>query len=203
MIRINLLGATKPRKGKRAVLSIPEPVSGGGSGLLLLGLVVLLIAVAGNAAWYLKLTHDANRLKEETEKVRADYARLAQVKLRYQELEKQKDAYKKRVDVIESLQAKQAGPARLLSTIGETVNRSDQVWLDTMTDDGNTINLKGMALSIHSVADLMRHLKNTGYFKNIEIKSSYQDETVKDMQAFIFELACEKQPAQQSAQPKS
>jgi len=42
------------------------------------------------------------------------------------------------------------------------------------------------------VANLIQNLKKTGYFKNIEIKETYQDESVKDMQAFQFELTCEK-----------
>jgi hypothetical protein len=49
-----------------------------------------------------------------------------------------------------------------------------------------------VALSVHAVADLMTNLKRTGHFKNIEIKESYQDDTVRDMQAFIFTLQCEK-----------
>jgi Tfp pilus assembly protein PilN len=96
------------------------------------------------------------------------------------------------VDVIEQLHANQSGPVNLLATIGNTVNSTDAVWLNTMTDDGQNVNIKGVALSVHNIADLMRNLQNTGYFRNVEIKESYQDETVKDMQAFIFTLVCEK-----------
>jgi type IV pilus assembly protein PilN len=205
MIRINLLGATKAKKGKRAAVSFPlEAESSEGSVLLLAGIAILLITLAGNGFWYWKLTHDTKKIQEDTARAQADYTRLTQVKISYQELEKQKNAYKKRVDVITELQSRQAGPARLLSIVGETVNRTDAVWLSTMNDDGNSINLKGTALSIHSVANLMHNLKNTGYFKNIEIKSSYQDEKVQDMQAFVFELSCEKLQATPAAtQPKS
>jgi hypothetical protein len=45
---------------------------------------------------------------------------------------------------------------------------------------------------------LMPNLKATGYFKNIEIKESFQDDVVKDMTAFTFTLVCEKQPQQKS-----
>jgi Tfp pilus assembly protein PilN len=61
-----------------------------------------------------------------------------------------------------------------------------------MSEEGQNINIKGVALSVQSIADLMRNLKNTGYFRNIEIKESYQDESVKDMQAYIFTLVCER-----------
>jgi len=42
------------------------------------------------------------------------------------------------------------------------------------------------------VASLIANLQKTGYFKTVEIKETYQDEAVKDMQAFQFTLTCEK-----------
>lgn len=203
MIRINLLGTTKA-KSKRFSVSLPiETGFGEGPSLFWIGLIIAMLTVVGNGYWYWKLTSDAVKIREETARVQTEYAHLNQVKLTYQELERQKDAYKKRVDVITGLQSKQAGPAMLLSTVGDTVNRTDRVWLSNMSDDGKNINLKGVALSVHSVANLMTNLKNTGYFKNIEIKSSVQDEKVTQAQAFVFELSCEKQPAQVTGQPKS
>ena len=38
----------------------------------------------------------------------------------------------------------------------------------------------------------MGNLQKTGFFKAVEIKETYQDESVKDMQAFQFTLSCEK-----------
>jgi Tfp pilus assembly protein PilN len=49
-----------------------------------------------------------------------------------------------------------------------------------------------MALSTDAVANLISNLQKTGYFRNIEIKESIQDEQIKDMQAFQFTLTCEK-----------
>jgi len=54
------------------------------------------------------------------------------------------------------------------------------------------VDIEGMALSADAVAALIRNLQKTGYFKNIEIKETYQDETFKEMQAFQFTLTCEK-----------
>ena len=61
-----------------------------------------------------------------------------------------------------------------------------------MKDQGANISIQGMALSTDAVANLITNLQKTGFFKNIEIKETYQDEQVKDMQAFQFELTCEK-----------
>ena len=94
--------------------------------------------------------------------------------------------------MIDQLRAGQAGPVNLLNTIGNTVNGTEAVWLNTMKDVGTSIDIQGMALSADAVANLIQNLQATGYFKNIEIKETYQDEQVKDMQAFQFTLTCEK-----------
>jgi Tfp pilus assembly protein PilN len=49
-----------------------------------------------------------------------------------------------------------------------------------------------MALSTSAVANLISNLQKSGYFKNIEIKETYQDDTYKEVQAFQFTLTCEK-----------
>src|SRR5207245_9458224 len=117
---------------------------------------------------------------------------LAGVKARDLERQKQAENYKRRVDVIHQLRAQQAGPVNLLNTIGSTVNSTEAVWLDSMIDAGNSVDIKGMALSADAVANLISNLQKTGYFKNIEIKETFQDETCRDMQAFQFTLSCEK-----------
>ncbi|MGA8705743.1 MAG: PilN domain-containing protein, partial [Steroidobacteraceae bacterium] len=102
------------------------------------------------------------------------------------------DNYKRRVDVIDSLRAGQAGPVNLLAMLGETVNGTEAVWLKKMDDTGPSLSLEGTALGADAVANLMSNLEKTGYFKTVEIKETYQDESIKDMQAFQFTLTCEK-----------
>ena len=193
MIRINLLGAPKPKKGKKAAAAVPSvPTFSEGPNIFLVLLIVLALTAGGNAFWYWRLQKESQRLTQEIAKAEAENRRLSEVKTRYLEREKQKNDYKRRVDVIEQLRAAQNGPVTLLSTVGNTVNSTEAVWLSTMTEDGPNINIKGVALSVQSIADLMKNLKNTGYFKNVEIKESFQDESVKDMQAYIFTLVCER-----------
>jgi type IV pilus assembly protein PilN len=117
---------------------------------------------------------------------------LADVKAKYLERQRQADSYKRRVDVIDQLRAAQMGPVNLLNTIGETVNGTEAVWLSTMKDQGGSVAIEGMALSTDAVANLIQNLQKTGYFKTIEIKETFQDDTLKDMQAFQFTLTCEK-----------
>jgi Tfp pilus assembly protein PilN len=108
------------------------------------------------------------------------------------ERQTQANNYKRRVDVIDQLRAGQAGPVNLLAMLGETVNRTEAVWLSKMDDQGASVNLEGTALSTNAVANLIANLQKTGFFRNVEIKETFQDDQIKDMQAFQFTLTCEK-----------
>jgi Tfp pilus assembly protein PilN len=61
-----------------------------------------------------------------------------------------------------------------------------------MDDTGPMVSLEGTALSTDAVATLIANLQKTGFFSNVEIKETYQDDQIKDMQAFQFTLTCEK-----------
>ena len=81
-------------------------------------------------------------------------------------MERQREAenYKRRVDVIDQLRAAQAGPVNLLNTVGQTVNNTEAVWLNSMKDQGTSVDIDGMALSTDAVANLISNLQKTGYF---------------------------------------
>lgn len=189
MIRINLLGTTRPKKGKRAAISLPT-ISGGPSVMVVSAFVVVL-AVGGNYIWYTRLNSQHDQIQKEVAAANNRIQALSGVKARYEEKDKQAKQLKRRFDVIDQLRANQSGPVKLLTMLSETVNSSDAVWLNSMKDEGNSITLDGTALSNVAVANLMTNLKKTGYFKNVELKETQQD-NIKNIQAFSFILVCEK-----------
>jgi Tfp pilus assembly protein PilN len=193
MIRINLLGAPKP-KSKRASATISAPsLEFAEVGSPKLKILVALVLFAGwNAFYWYRLDHQAQNIAAQMKVAEQKNQELSVVKAKYLERQKQADNYKRRVDVIDQLRKAQAGPSNLLNTIGDTVNNTEAVWLNSMKDQGANISIQGMALSADAVADLIANLQKTGYFRNIEIKETYQDDSVKDMQAFQFELTCQK-----------
>jgi len=46
-------------------------------------------------------------------------------------------------------------------------------------------------LSTDAVASLITNLQKSGHFRNVEIKETFQDANIKEMQAFQFTLTCE------------
>jgi len=198
MIRINLLSVPKSKRGKRTVAAVPA-VSGSGPNLMIVALVVVVLTAGFNLGWWYKLNREGQRIAADMAKAEKENRELLQVKARVEQKNRQAELYQRRVDVIDRLRAAQSGPKELLAMIGDTVNSTDAVWLNKMNEDGPNINIEGTALSIDAVANLMANLKRTGYFKNVEMKESYQDETVHEMQAFVFTLVCEKQAQPQKS----
>jgi len=193
MIRINLLGAPKPKSGKKNVAVNMPTFEGGGGGSPVLKIVAALVVfgVINGLMWY-QLDHERKAIDAQMQQAERKNRELADIKARYLERQRQADAYKRRVDVIDQLRASQTGPVNLLATIGETVNGTEAVWLNSLKDQGASVDIDGTALSTDAVANLISNLQKTGYFGNIEIKESVQDEQVKDMQAFQFTLTCQK-----------
>src|ERR1041385_5621535 len=180
MIRINLSGAPRPKKGRASVPS----VAGEGPNPMVVIAVLVILGVAGNGYYYMRLTNQAKEIAVQKQKALDENHRLAAVKAKYDEAEKQKEIFRKRVEVIEKLKKAQMGPVDLLNTIGTTVNSTDAVWLNTMRDDGRSISLDGNALSANAVAKLITNLKATGYFKAVEIRETFQSPGSHDVTLF-------------------
>ena len=155
-------------------------------------LMVLIVAGLLNFGYWYRLDQQSKSIAKQMTAAEQKNRELSDVKARFLERQRQADSYKRRVDVIDSLRAGQAGPVNLLAMLGETVNGTEAVWLNKMEDSGASVSLDGTALSTDAVATLIANLQKTGFFKSVEIKETFQDDAVKDMQAFQFTLTCEK-----------
>jgi Tfp pilus assembly protein PilN len=194
MIKINLLESSKG-KGKRGGgggPSMPTMEMGDMGSPKLKVLVVLVVAGLFNLGYWYRLDHQAKAIEAHMKVAEEKNRELADVKARFLERQNQANNYKRRVDVIDGLRQNQTGPVNLMAMLGETVNNTEAVWLNKMDDTGANVNLEGTALSADAVANLIANLQKTGFFKTVEIKETYQDEQIKDMQAFQFTLTCEK-----------
>jgi Tfp pilus assembly protein PilN len=189
MIRINLLGIPKAKRSKRP--SAPVSMGEGPSIMLLL---VIFAAALGVSLWIWNGVVDGQRRKvhDDLRAAQAENQRLAEVKAKFEAQQKKAEQFEQRFKVIDQLKQLQTGPVSLLNMVADTITKTDAVWLEAMTDDGRNIDFTGLALSPDAVANLMANLEKTGKFKSVEIKEASQAAEVKDLQAFKFELICEK-----------
>jgi len=113
---------------------------------------------------------------------------LAAVKVRYLERQRQASPTSGGGCEIDQLRFEPIWPVNSAGHDRRHGERHEAVWLNSMQDQGASIAIDGTALSSDAVANLISNLQKTGFFRNIEIKESYQDDSVKDMQAFQFTL---------------
>jgi type IV pilus assembly protein PilN len=198
MIRINLLGVPKAKGKRGSPAAVAAPMGEGGSILVKALAAMIAIAIINGGYWFV-LDKQKRDIATQMSVAERKNRELSDVKARYMERQREAENYKRRVDVIDQLRANQAGPVNLMNTVGDTVNKTEAVWLNTMKDQGPSIDIEGYALSSDAVATLIANLQKTGYFKNVEIKETSQDASIKEMQAFLFTLTCEKGPAPTSA----
>jgi type IV pilus assembly protein PilN len=181
MIRINLLGRTRPKATRTAV-----PIE---ATLQYVLLAIALIASTGILYGHFLLMDRENKMVlAHIQKQTGEKARLEQLKMQVDNFEKQKAVLQQRISVIEQLQRNRTGGQELMDAIANTVSRTDTLWLTSVDKKGDALTINGSAGSINAVANYITQLKRSGYFQNVEIKESHQDESNKAVEIFQFSL---------------
>ena len=184
MIRINPLGQPRPKAARRAAAPAATTLAFIVLGGLLFSVIVLWVF------WY----QDNQRLtsrNQDIERLRQDKSRLEQLRQQVDQYEKQKAILDQRYAIIEELQRNKTGGQELLGMMANAVVRSDALWLTSMQRKGNGLTIEGTAASITAVANFITQLKRSGYFDNVEIKESKQDERNPNVATFTFTLTAD------------
>ncbi len=195
MIRINLLGQTRPKAAKQAV-----PLEA--TLQILLGIAALAIAIVVLSVTYFSQKRELDATNSRIASLRAEKTSLQQVKQEVDQFEMQKKALQTRIDVIEELQKNRSGAQELLQMVANTVVRVDQLWLTSLERKGNSLEIAGEAGSVNAVANFITQLKRSGYFDQIEIKEAKEDDVAKAVTTYGFTMSAAIAPtAQAQAKP--
>jgi Tfp pilus assembly protein PilN len=177
------MGLPKERKRARGPVVTLE----GGRSLILL--VVVLAAVAGSTYYrhqdYQVQVQQLDMRKMELERELAD---LTRIKQEYDANVARREALTARINVIEALKARQAGPVQLLTTLAGAVVRTDSLWLTSFTQQGQNVTIEGTALNVKAVADFMTQLLNQRIFATVDLRETAQDPAAKEVESFSFTL---------------
>jgi type IV pilus assembly protein PilN len=187
MIRINLLGQVRPKAARRpvdtgAALPLVFIAAGAGLGLLFLSYMYF--------SWQKQLNAENAQIKRLT----AEKTQLEQIKLQVEAFDRQKTVLQQRVQTIEQLQRDRTGGQELLDMVANTVSRTENLWLTTMTKKGTSLQMEGASASINSVANFITALKRSGYFQKVEIKETKQDDKAQGVQTFTFQISADIAP---------
>ena len=194
MIRINLLGQIRPKASRRPVdTGAALPILFIGAGLVV-GAVVLGFLFY---TWQQQLNTENNKIKT----LQAQKTDLENIKQQVEAFDKQKQVLQQRVSTIEQLQRDRTGGQDLLDMVANTVSRTENLWLTTMTRKGSTLSIEGSSASINAVANFITALKRSGYFQKVEIKETKQDDKNVGVQTYNFQLSAEISPPQPVTAP--
>jgi len=154
-------------------------------------LIALPLAVGFKAAYSYRIDHEAVVPAQRIQTSGLHTRELALVKTVYLDHQTGAAIYRDR-EVMDQLRHIQIG--KPTSASAAKLKAIDAVWLSNVKDQGAIVALVGTALTANAVNTLISDLQTTGYFKNIEIRETYQDEK-KNSPVFQFELICEFQEA--------
>lgn len=104
------------------------------------------------------------------------------------ELEKQKKELQNKIDVIKKLRKESSLTVHVLDEVANIVD-NDRIWLESLTQQGSSLQLKGVALDNQTVAQFMEELKKSDYITGVSLTSSTLRK-VSDRPFKTFGLSC-------------
>jgi Tfp pilus assembly protein PilN len=183
MIRINLLGVAKPvaQAAGPADSMAPEAIIIPGA------LLVVLALITGFVYWYWSsqiATLQKNLADQQREKARLQGI-MDQNKLYEQRL----NQLQLRINTIQTLQTSRVGPVEMMHVLGLLANRSNDLYLLSVSNKGGRLVMQGQANSTDAIANFIGSLQRSGTFDDVQLKRSYEDDRAKRVN-FKFDLDC-------------
>jgi Tfp pilus assembly protein PilN len=188
MIKINLLreegGPPPPRVS--AVGGPPAPAAT--QVVMLVGALVISFGIVG-VIYKVWSNQVADLTKARAREIR-EQQELAGVKAQNTKYQQRLNDLETRINVIQALQNSRTGPVELMSALGNVVNKTNDVFLFTVTPAGERLSLKGQSGSSNSMASFLAFLGQSGFFDNVQLEQFYQDD-IKDHLTYKFSVSCQ------------
>ena len=111
------------------------------------------------------------------------------------QIQKDLEVLKKKIDVITNLKSNRKGPVLLLDSLTQLVIPK-RMWLTNLEAKGNTVNIKGVALDNRTVADFMTQLEKSKLFASVNLSTLNQKTVREEMNLKSFIITCNKAAAE-------
>ncbi len=175
MIKINLL----PGKEKKKIGVKKEFI------VFFASLAVLLLLLIG-VHW--KETREKDEMISQISKMKEE---IAYYKKLNAEVTKAKEAQKvlqEKLNVIEKLRKEKSSPVRILDEL--SIHKPEKLHLESLKKQGSKLDLEGLAMDDETIANFMTNLRNSKFFKSVDLIVSEQVEQSK-IKLKKFTLSCE------------
>jgi type IV pilus assembly protein PilN len=160
MIRINLLSSREIEAELGRRQDVVVAVLGVGA------------AVAVCLAVFLYQVFRTTMLQREVSSLRAEIASIEGGAKEVAQLQTTIASLKQKVTVIENLSKKKVGPVRVMESL--SASAPERLWVTEFKENGGNLTLNGMAIDNQTVADFMKALQGTQYFKDVELVEAAQ-----------------------------
>ncbi|MCP5420531.1 MAG: PilN domain-containing protein [Gammaproteobacteria bacterium] len=151
--------------------------------------VALVVAAAGVYGIYLYVEQLIANQEARNTYLRGEIARLKKAEEEIKELDKVKARLLNRLQVIQDLQARRPGMVRAFDSLVRIL--PEEVYLTSMTVEGNRLTLKGVANSNNTVSEFMRNLTDSPWFGEPILKV-IENQDVSGVRASVFELTVDR-----------
>lgn len=173
MIRINLLPRVEIKKPKKGIGEIFI-------GTLAL-LVVLGVILATHFSQAGKIKNTNNEIRVTDKKIEA----LKDVEEQVNDFKAKNKELERRIQIIADLEKKRSGPLFVMDSLSSSIPARS--WIDTIKSKGSATTISGIAWNEFTVAEFMKNLQNSDYFKNVKLKVIKQED-VSSLQLRKFEI---------------
>ena len=156
MIRINLLPKAEVVAPKRGVSE------------LFLGSLALLAVLGVILATHFSQAGKINRTKKEIKITDAKIEELREVEEQVNEFKRKNKELERRIQIIADLEKKRSGPLYVMDSLSTSI--PDRSWINEFSSKGAGVTIKGIAWNEFTVADFMKELQKSNYFKSVRLK---------------------------------
>jgi type IV pilus assembly protein PilN len=183
MIRINLL----PFRADRKKENIRRQVS-----IFLLSLAFMLIILF---YFNFSLSSKIGNLNTKIKDTQSDLDKYDKINKEIAQIKKNLDILKKKMAVMDTLEANRFAPIRLMDTMTKVIV-SKRMWFTNLQSKGQKVTITGTALDNTTVANFMVRLENSGLFKEVDLKTLKRAKSKKGAtsQFITFTVVCTKKP---------
>lgn len=111
------------------------------------------------------------------------------------QIQKDLEVLRKKIDVITNLKSNRKGPVLLLDSLTQLVIPK-RMWLTNLEAKGDGVNIKGVALDNRTVADFMTQLEKSKLFASVSLSTLNQKPIREEMNLKSFIITCNKAMAE-------
>lgn len=182
MMKINLLGQEEPEFRIAVGSSVAARQT-------LVFAVALAVSLSTSGFVYYYWSRQVSQAQVALKREQIRQKELASVRAQNQEYQRQLKTLEERIQTIQKLQAMRQGPVDLMAGLGESVNRTRDLYLLQVTPEGKVLHIRGEAGRVPAIAQFIKALMSSPRFADVTLKRYYQDDQ-HGRTNFKFNLDC-------------